>query len=158
MRRANLLLALLVVAGAGGCASVGPQPIGNTVEIDGLAVTVEVPKRQLQVGQQFRVLVTVENRTKEAMRIPAASGAPYYIRIWRHTGLAWEEVKRYPEAVTMIMSPWTLEGKSTRTFAPILTVAPDWPTNELLRITAELNGREQASPGVNVEVLPAAGP
>ena len=64
----------------------------------------------------------------------------------------WEEVKRYPQAETTTMNPWTLEANSHRTFEMQLTVQPDWPTGEPLRMTAELNGRKDVSPSLTLTV------
>ena len=139
----------------GGCAGeeIDIRPI-NTAEIDGLAVSLEVSKRTFDPGETFTVTVIAQNRTQRAMRIVAASGALVHMRIWRHTGLGWEEVKRYPQAATTALTPWTLKGNSARRFALQLTVQPDWPTGELLRLTGELNGKAEASPGITIEVAP----
>ena len=145
-----LLAATVALAGCEG-QKVAPRP-ANSVEINGLAVTIDVPNRSFTVGEQFKVTVTAHNTTKQPMRIPAGSGAPVYVRLWRYTGLAWEEVKRYPESAVMIMRPWSLAPGQKRTFAMQLAVEPDWPTGEVLRITAELNGRAEVAPGVTVEV------
>jgi len=149
----SLLLAAVVLGGCANPKAVDLSP-PNSVEIDGLKVTIKVPKRSFVTGEQFRVLITACNTTRHPIRIPAAGGAPVYVRIWRHTGLSWEEVKRYPEAATTIMTPWTLPAGQKWTRIMNLTVEPDWPTGELLRVTAELNGREDASPALTVEVTP----
>jgi len=152
----KFLLLPLTAFVLGGCGSHEPVDVSppNSVEIDGLKVTIKVPKRSFVTGERFQVLITADNTTRHPIRIPAASGAPVYVRIWRHTGLSWEEVKRYPEAATTIMTPWTLQPHQQWTRIMNLTVEPDWPTDELLRITAELNGREDASPALTVEVSP----
>lgn len=149
------LLGVVGMTVMGGCAreEIDIRPI-NTAEIDGLAVSLEVPKRTFDPGETFAVTVIAQNRTQRAMRIVAASGALVHMRIWRHTGLGWEEVKRYPQAATTALNPWTLKGNSERRFALQLTVQPDWPTGELLRLTGELNGKAEASPGITIEVAP----
>ncbi len=155
-----LVIFLGVVAGAGCNGSpVGTARPGQTVEMDGLEISLEVPKRNLVGGERFNVLITARNKTDEPMEISARSGAPVFVRVFRYTGLTWREVKHYPQAAIMVMSPWTLPARGQRTFAMNLTVEPDWPTGELLRITGELNGRDEVSPGVTVHVsLPARSP
>lgn len=149
------LLGVIGMTVMGGCAreEIDIRPI-NTAEIDGLAVSLEAPKRTFDPGETFTVTVIAQNRTERAMRIVATSGALVYVRIWRHTGLGWEEVKRYPQAATTALTPWTLKSNSARGFALQLTAQPDWPTGEPLRLTGELNGRAEASPGVTIEVAP----
>ena len=150
---------LLTTAMLVGCAGSGAdlRPV-NTVEVDGLSVSVEILKRDFNIGETFVATVTAENRTKMPIEIIARTGAPVYMRLWRHTGLTWQEVKRYPEAATMVMSPWTLAPGDRRVFARQLVVEPDWPTAELLRLTAELNGRDEVAPALVIEVHPSARP
>lgn len=160
MRIAKLLLLLLGgVAVLVGCQrqEIDTKPT-NTVEIDGLAVSLDIPHQFLVVGEQFELTVTAHNMTRRPMRIDAETGALVYVRIFRHTGLVWEEVKRYPATAAMIMSPWTLQRTTRRDFVMQMTVEPDWPVGEPLRITAELDGRPDVSPEVIVEVGPPVEP
>lgn len=160
MRIAAACVLLLTTAMLVGCANasrVDLRPI-NTVEVDGLSVSVEIPKRNFNTGETFVATVTAENRTKMPIEIIARTGAPVYLRLWRHTGLTWQEVKRYPEAATMVMSPWTLAPGDRRVFVRQLLVEPDWPTAELLRLTAELNGRDEVAPALVIEIHPSARP
>ena len=148
MRYAGLVMSAALVLSAAGCPKkevVDPTPT-NEVTVDGLQVTIEMPKRDYQVGEEFLVVVTAANTTGRSIKIVSRTGAPVYLRIWRHTGLDWEEVKAYPEAATMLMTTWTLNKKSARRFALPLTVEPDWPAGEILAVSAELNGREDVSP------------
>ena len=150
-------LCLLVLAGMilnGGCGSgeIATTPTSSTVEVDGFSVSLDIPARTLTRGESFSVTVTATNSTKRPMQIVSTSGTPVYVRISRHTGLVWEVVKTYPEASTMIMNPWTLDRESSRSFVMQLTVEPDWPRGEPLRLTAEINGRSEIAPGITVEV------
>lgn len=156
MKSVSLLL-LVVAATMPGCrrgemASV----LRNSVEADGLVVSIELPKRSFTVGERSEVVVTATNTTGKAMTIFASSGAPVYLHIWRHTGLSWEKVKRYPRTATMVMTPWRIEGRGERRFVMPLTVEPDWPTGEILKISAELNGRPEASPQLTFQVTISA--
>jgi len=140
---------------AAGCDS--PDVVGPTLEVSdddgtGLVVGIELPKSHFVPGEHLAVKVTAQNTTDEPMSILAQTGAPVYVNIWRNTGLGWDTVKRYPQAATMVMSPWELSAGQTRTFTLRLTVEPDWPTGEPLRMTAQLNGRESITPGIIITV------
>ena len=68
--------------------------------------------------------------------------------------MGWDCIKEYPLTSTIVSRPWKLTGKRARVFRPELTVEPDWPTHELLKIQAHINGREDLAPTVCIEVLP----
>jgi hypothetical protein len=145
-----LLTALLVLSGCKGPQiELGP----NTAGVNGLVVQIDPSNTIVVKGETLKVVVVGRNTTREPIRIDARTGAPVYVRIWRYTGLAWETVKRYPEVATMVMTPWTLAPHSERWFELNLTVGPDWPTNEPLRLTAQLNGRTDVVPHVDIMVL-----
>lgn len=150
---------LLSVCGLlAGCGGVGDLT-GRTASVQsgGLKVSVSVPKRFLHPGEKVDVVVTATNTTAAAMRISANSTAPAYVRLWRLATLDWERIMRFPKTPTMIMRPWTLSAWGRRTFPMTLTVSPDWPTNQPLRITGELNGRPDAVPDLLVRVVAAPG-
>ena len=128
----------------------------NFVESDGLAVGIELPKREFLTGEVFETTVYAVNKTREPIAIEATTGAQVYLRIWRKTVVGWDEVKRYPQAAVLVMTPWQVAPRETRRFTMRLTVEPDWPTHEPLRITAELNGRPAISPGMIIRVTPSA--
>jgi hypothetical protein len=155
------IVAMLVAAGTlVGCEPAEPKTQSdriNAAEVDGLEVTLEVPRKQYSPGEKMNLTVVARNTTERDMRIEANTGAPVYVRVWRHTGLGWTQVHRYPEMTTMVMNPWTLDAESRRTFPMNITVEPDWPTGERLRLTAELNGRAKAQPEVMIHVTPPAG-
>jgi len=153
--------ALVLFGGAlaAGCQGQKPIPVAsNTRELAGLAVSLELPKRQFVQGEQFNVVITARNMTKRPIQIVAQSGAAVHVSIRRHNGLSWQEVKRYPQAALMVMRPWTLDAGVERSFMMQLTVEPDWPTDEPLQITGQLNGRFDPQPAVTIEVLGRARP
>jgi hypothetical protein len=82
-----LLGAVLVLPG---CRRAKIEPLGltNRVEIDGLAVSVEIPRAVFTVGEQFDVKVTARNTTRKPIRILATNSALVYLRIQRFTGLS----------------------------------------------------------------------
>jgi len=155
MKFAKFLVFLLALGSPTGCRKVElDTPLRSSVQTDGLSVSIEIPKRVLDLGEDLQVIVAAANVTGRPIRIIADTRALVYVKIWRHTGLDWEEVKRYPQAATMVMTPWSIEGGSERRFVMLLTVEPDWPTGEVLAMTGELNGWEQAIPQVKLEVAP----
>ena len=157
MRLTALLICLSACAWAG-CVQ-GPKVDlrdRNFVQAGGLAVGIELPKREFAVGEQFDVSVVARNDTRRPIAIEATTGALVYLRVLRSTTSGWEEVKRYPGSAVMLMSSWELAPRGTRTFTLHLTVEPDWPTNEPLRLTAELNGKPKVSPGIVVRVMPSS--
>lgn len=160
MRTARLLPGVLIALVLTGCmlwqrGKVDPRAV-NSIEVDGLVVGIEMPKHAFNPGERAPVTVTARNKTAKPMTIEATSGAPLFVRIWRHTGIGWDEVKRYPQATTMVMKSWTLAPGAERTFRLLLPIEPDWPTSEPLRVTCELNGRPEAAPQVIIRVDAAA--
>ena len=146
---------LLFAAGLclAGCAQQEIATGEHVAQADGLVVTLESPQHDVLVpGENLSLIVTVRNTTKQPAEIVARSGAPVYARVWRRGEMYWQQVKTYPQAATMVMTPWTLPAREQRTFMLSLPVEPDWPTGEPLRITAELNGRPQAKPAIIVRV------
>ena len=158
MRTAGTLLLVLALTVLPGCPKTEPpvDPTYNIADAGGLEVGIKLPKTSFVVGEKFNVVVTAKNISDAPITIDAASGSPVYVRIHRYTGMAWEEVKRYPQAATMLMRPWTLRAGDQRSWTLLIPVEPDWPTAEGLRITSELNGRPEVSPVVSIEVLGSA--
>jgi hypothetical protein len=110
------------------------------------------------VGERFRITVTATNLTDRPLRIDARTGAPVYVRLSRFTGLYEEEFRAYPQAAIMIMSAWTLRGGQSKAFPIELTVEPDWPRGEAIRLAAELNGRPDVQPVVVITIAAHARP
>jgi len=152
--KACVNLPVLVAALAlSGCADrAGIEVDKATVESAGLSVSMEMPKSSFVVGESFALAVTAENKTLRPIPVYPDSGAPVYVRVWRHTGITWRQVKRYPPTAVVVMKRWELSPGGRRRFTMKLTVEPDWPTGEPLKLTAELNGRDDAAPGVLILV------
>ncbi len=157
MRTLTLLLAVAPLVALAGCPFKKGQPTAQGIlqseSKDGLEVELRVPRRDLVRGETVPVTVIVRNQTKNELVIPAQTGALVYISLWRKTDGSWEQFKRYPEMATQVLSPWRLAPKAEQSFSLPLPVAPDWPTGEPLRITAELNGRPEVAPGGIIEVF-----
>jgi len=159
--RTAAALALALMPAAGGCQPKkprvvlhGPQPAQNTATAGQLALTIHVPKRDFARSEKLPVVIVARNLGKKTLQITAPTNTPCLLRVWRHTGLAWEHVRRYPPAEMRTQLPWKLQGRSSRTFNRTIIVEPDWPTGEILRLTAELNGLPEIVPGVNIRIRP----
>ena len=87
------------------------------------------------------------------MTIRADSGALVYVRLWRHTGTAWEEINRFPAAAVMAVREWKLPAGGSHKVVMNVDVTPDWPTGEPLKLTAELNGRSDVRAAALVEAF-----
>lgn len=106
-----------------------------------LAARLELPGRRFAVGDQFKIRFIVSNPSSRTIKIPAGPGAPIKVRIWRRTGTQWDEIKIYPLAAELTTRPWQLAPGAKRSFEMLLTVEPDWPTQDPVAVVAELNGR-----------------
>jgi hypothetical protein len=160
MRNVRIALSLgLAVGLIGGCTptdanQAGPNAAGifESQTRGGLTVTLKAPARYLTAGDSLTVSVTLTNQTDAPITIKANSGAEALIHLSRGTSVGWEQVKSFPEMQTMVMNPWVLQAGASRTFTLNLPVAKDWPTNEPLRISAEINGLPGLTPGGVIRV------
>jgi hypothetical protein len=125
---------------------------------DNLRLELEVSDHDLTVGDTFTVRATAGNTGREPVDITARSGALLIVRIWQETPVGWTTVKRYPEAAIMIIQTWTLAPGERRPFEMDLTVGKDWPTAETIRLTAELNGRDDVRAATEIRVVGSGEP
>lgn len=146
------LASLLASCAAPPVAPVARANIGVANDGGPLVVTLEIPKTALRGGEQFTAVVTAKNMSKLPVVINARTGAPAYIGLWRQTSLYSEEIKRYPEFATMVASTWTLAAGASRSFPLRLTVEPDWPRGEALRLAGYIDGRADLVATVNIRV------
>ena len=152
MRIALVSLVSLAVLTAGGCArsEFDTDTASNIAQADGLKIQVDLPGRHLTTGQSLRVAVTATNTTGKDISIHSPTGTPVVVRILRHTMLTRELVRVYPGSATANILSWTLPAGQSRTFVLVVPVEPDWPVNEVLHVSAELNGYGQIAPAVAV--------
>jgi len=158
IRIAATLLCLALPAALAGCTqqTLDDRPV-NAVRKGDLDVRIELPRRHYLVGETMDVTVTAHNHGDQPVFVPAGSGAKVLVRVYCHAGTGWELAKRYPQAATMVISPWSLApGETAGPFVLKVPVEPDWPTHEILRVTGELNGLPDVAPGVAVTVATAA--
>ena len=156
MRTATAMVAAVLCLGTLGCAGAagpkGPAEVWKDAR-GGLVLQVRVPNRLVVRGEVLPVEVTAVNRTREDMIIRADSGALVYVTLWRRGAVGWEEIKRFPETTVLKARPWKLSAGRSHTFTLNVRVSPDWPTNEPLRLTAELNGRPELRVGGVITVF-----
>ena len=126
----------------------------HTVVSQGLGLTLVLPNRQFTTGQTIQARVIAENLTSQPITINSPTGALVVMRLLRHTGLFWQDVRSFPESTTMVLTTWTLRGGQQREFIVSLRVEPNWPTQEVLRLTAELNGRNEQQTGLDIVINP----
>jgi hypothetical protein len=144
---------------AGGCVQTPEMEtakVSNAAAAKGLKVQLELPTRDFQTGQIIRVSVTATNTTDKPIDVCSPTGAPVLVRITRETLLHPEEIKVYPTSATTNILSWTLPAGQTRTFVLMVPVEPDWPVNEILFLSAELNGYAALAPNLAIMVKPAA--
>ncbi len=154
MRFAQYAVPMVMLALAQAGCSTPPLELGpgNSLQADGLIVHMSLPRRDFILGQHVEVTITAANTTKQPIRFNANSSALVIVRLFRHAGTHWEFVRQYPESAAMLMSPWQLEGGAQRVFRLKLPVEPDWPSNERLRLTGELNGRDDLAPDMLIRI------
>ena len=155
MRATLVRLVSVALAGAAGCTQPPKYqtdvPI-DTVQAKGLKVTIQVPQRYYRIGDTVRATVTATNTTGKSISIVSPTGAPVLVRVLRYTMLAPEQVHVYPQSTTSNILSWTLPAGQSRTFVLMVPVEPDWPVEEILYLSAELNGYSQIAPSVAILV------
>lgn len=129
-----------------------PAAISQEQAADGLVVTLEVPSREFTQGETVPVTVRATNTSDQPIQIRATSAALVKFTVWQKEVGGLTRIRTIPEMSAQVLSPWILEADSTRTFTRDLTITKDWPTNEILWLSAELNGREGLMPKVYFEV------
>ena len=144
-------IAVLVAVLLSGCPAEQTSPRAPALRVrdlgvtskaeDGLTLTLELPRRRFVAGDRFRIRLTAHNASDRVIKIPAGPGAPIKVRIWRRTWDQWDEIKTYPQAAQRTTNPWRLAPAAKQNFEMLLTVEPDWPTQDTLGVVAELNGR-----------------
>ena len=156
MRCALVAAASLIVL-AGGCVSeqgIDSAKVSNLAAGGGLQVRVDLPSRYYQTGDTVHVAVTATNQTGKAIEIHSPTGAPVLVRLTRQTLLHSEEIHVYPTSATTNILSWTLPAGRSVTWDLMVPVEPDWPVNEILYLSAELNGYPALAPNIVIMVKP----
>lgn len=153
-----LALAVILALGAcGGCRSSQSMTAAeNEIRAGNLTMQFELSDYEPVAGQQLVATVLVRNTGLTTQRIVSPTSAAVYIRIYRRGEFGDELVAQYPQLVAQVVTPWTLSAGQERTFQIPLQVGPDWPTNQRLRVAAELSGRPDARMDQTIVVKPGS--
>jgi hypothetical protein len=154
MKAALVSVVALAVLAAGGCARnvVVVDDIENFEVSEGLKVSIKLPSRRYKAGDVITVSVAATNTTDDPIQIHSPTGAPVLVRISRQSYLASEQVRVYPRTATTNIRSWTLPAGRRETYTLRVPVEPDWPVNEWLHLSAELNGYGQLAPALLIQV------
>jgi hypothetical protein len=133
---------------------------GNTASAsdEELTVSIHLPKTRFVSGESLSLTIVATNRSDKGIRLRGTTTAPYLVRIARLGAVGWRKVRVYPEAAAPVLSEWVIPPGGSRTFKTVLTVEPDWPTYENLRLETHLAGRESVRPFVHFEITPGGEP
>ena len=156
MKKVVLCLTVLFLSFAAGCEPKEPNLMCSIAQADGLRVSMDIPKRHFAPGENFDLTIKATNMTKEPILITAPTAAPVYVRLWRNTSVGWERIKSFPQTENIIVKEWTLAPRETREFKMVLSAQPDWPQDEMLKLSAEINGKNKISPMLTIDVMPPA--
>ncbi len=159
MTNRSLLTVLLAGAclASGGCFWRGrPTPAeGTSIRTVGpFRVVLAVPAGAYEPGDSFTVTVTTTNVSDEPVVVHRWGSVAYYLTVSHNRGTGWEEVHTYPGGTAGVMESWTFRPGQQKSTAIRLTVEPDWPVGELLRLEAHMNGREEVRAAEFVEIIP----
>ncbi len=155
MNRLGLAAAAALLSAAGGCPApqetVGLRAVPRIVaEARGLEVSLVLPKYSFYRGEEIPLKVAVRNTTRRDVVITAHSGALAYVGLWQLRPE--RQILRFPQAAILVVKQWTLPAGESRSFPLNLQVTPDWPTGELMRLMAEINGWPLARPSALIDV------
>jgi uncharacterized protein (DUF58 family) len=156
--RGALVVAASLILLAGGCVNqqqVGPEPVKNFAEAKGLKVQVELPARNFQTGQTIPVTVRVSNTTGKPIEVTSPTGAPVLVRITRESLMHPEEIHVYPTSATTNILSYTIPAGEAWKKVLMVPVEPDWPVNEIIYLSAELNGYPAMAPSLAIMIKPA---
>ena len=134
--------ALALLAGCAGPSSPVAPRHGGVARADGLELSVALSSASVKVGDKITVTVTARNVSDNPITIHADSSAAIWVRVWRETPMGWDVVRTYPRSVAKVQSSVTIAPGEAKPFAMTLPVEPEWPTNERIRISGELNGNK----------------
>lgn len=142
MNRVTFAAMFCVMAFLAGCAEparLAPRRGGMT-QANGLELSLNLSSTAVRAGDELIVTVTARNASDKPITIHAPNSSAVWIRVWRNTPMGWDVVKTYPRAVARVEGVLKLAPGQQKQFAMTLPVEPDWPTNEKIRISGEING------------------
>jgi hypothetical protein len=125
----------------------------SLAEADRFYLVLDLPKTQYKPGESLNATVMAVNHRDEPVNIQATSSALCKLSLWRPESTQWNRFKTFPEMAAAVMTDWTLEPGQRRSFTFNVPIKPDWPTHELIRVKAQLNGMPELTPHVDIEIL-----
>ena len=138
------MLAVSLLVGGCGFFRKPARPVAatetNTVEGNGMALTIELPKRFFTPGEDINLRIIARNTSAQAIAFKSPTSALYKVTIFRKTPLGWRWVNQYPQAAMKFEKTWTLQPDQTVRYNQIIPVGRDWPMDEALKLVAELVG------------------
>jgi len=149
MRKPAILLWLCVSMLGSGCGflrgpaqpTVPAAPIEtNTVEGEGMSLTIELPKRHFTTGENINIRIIAHNTGEKAIVFESHTSSLYKVTIYRMTSAGWRWVNQYPQAAMKLRTTWKLQPGQTVRYNQVVPVGRDWPMGEPLRLVAELAG------------------
>lgn len=130
------------------------QPF-ETIRQGDLSLRMELSELTPARGERLEVTLRALNTGDEYMTVPSNTGAPAYVDLYRYDGVGWNRFKTYPEAATMVMNPWKLSPGVEWQHTMSLPVEPSWPMGEPIRVVGRLNGIDDVTPSLTIQVQPA---
>ncbi len=156
MKSAAALATAAIALGLAACAKPPTSPNVGQAASGELSLKLTVDKTAVHIGDELHITLTAQNNGLSPINITSRSGALMLVTLWEYDKVrGWVRVKQYPEASTFQLVPWRLKARSERTFESDIPVEQDWPTDRMLRLTAELNGQPQLRPYVMITVAAA---
>jgi hypothetical protein len=123
-----------------------------------LAVRATADLAVARPGDTIPVTVTVENTSGDPIHWKARNTAPVIVRLQEQSPVGenvWQDVKKYPQAAGMAITPHRYEPGQEKTYTMNIPVEPDWPRGEVVRLAVHPNGREDVIGTIKMKI-PAA--
>jgi hypothetical protein len=140
------------LAAAGGCAA--DYTGGTFRRIGGLTIGAEVPRHVYYPGERIPLTVTTVNQSDHPVAVDRMGSVEYFVTVSRNEGLGWELVRQYPSGTAGVLQRVVFRPGQVRRTTITVPVERDWPTGEVLRLQARMNGREEVASSDFVEIRP----
>jgi len=149
MRKSAIVLLSIVSLLAGGCGmfrKATPEPVTgnpiqrNTVQGEGMTLTVELPTRRLEAGRDVNLRIIARSTSESPIAFQSPTLALYTARIYRMSANGWSQIDQFPQADMNVRKDWTLLPGQIVKYDQIIRAGRDWPMDETLRMVVELNG------------------
>lgn len=119
-----------------------------------MIVTMDVAKDRYLPGELINVNVRVRNISNHPMTIQSNSTSHVRVIAYRQTPLGWDTLSVYPVGTAPQNNAWALGAGEMTIFPVPVRVGPIWPQGDYVKLVAEVNGRPDVAPAVQVFILP----